>query len=149
LQQFKQAFTSHFSTPLILKIFQWIFRIVLAAVLSLGVAAFIMHRDPNVDFNHLTSFQYWIVFLTVPSVAFGLFVFLSCLFVQANKRRAGVIAVLLSIIFIGFGTYQHYMDNGYLPNQYIIRYSCFLAGLALGYLLSYKMFKNNNWYYFA
>ena len=126
-------------------ILKWIFGIVLAGVLTLWAAGFIMHHDGNVDMNNLNEFQYWVVFLTVPSVAFGLFVFLSCAFVPSQKKYAGILVISLSILFVGFGIYQHYMDNGFLPNQYIIRYTGFIAGLFMGFILSFNVFKRKNW----
>ena len=108
-------------------------------------ANFIMHRTDKVDMNNLTAFQYWFVFLTVHSLAFGLFVFLSCVFVPLQKKYAGILVLLLSIIFIGLGTYQHYMDDGFLRNQYIVRYIGFIIGLVIGFIVSNKIFKENKW----
>jgi cytochrome bd-type quinol oxidase subunit 2 len=127
------------------KILNWICGIVLAGVLTLGSANFIMHHNGNVDMNKLNWFQYWVVYLTVPSLAFGLFVFLSCVFVPLQKKYAAILVLLLSIIFIGLGMYQHYIDDGFLRNQYIVRYTGFIIGLAMGFILSYKVFKENNW----
>lgn len=126
-------------------ILRWILGIVLAGVLTLGLAGFIMHHDGNVDMNNLNAFQYWVVFLTVPSVAFGLFVFLSCAFVPSQKKYAGILVVLASIVFVGFGIYEHYVDNGFLPNQYIIRYTGFMTGLVIGFILSFNVFKEKKW----
>jgi len=128
-----------------MKWIKWISGIILAGVLALVPANFIMHRTGKVDMNNLTAFQYWVVFLVVPSLAFGLFVFLSCVFVPLQKKYAGILVLLLSIIFIGLGTYQHYMDDGFLRNQYIVRYIGFIIGLVIGFTLSYKIFKENKW----
>lgn len=103
------------------------------------------HHDGNVDMNHLTTFQYWVVYLIVPSVAFGLFVFLSCVLVPSQKKQAAMLVVTLSVIFVGYGIYQHYIDNGFLPNQYIIRYTGFMAGLAIGFVAGYQVYKENKW----
>ncbi len=127
------------------KIFKWVFGIVLAGVLTLGLAGFIMHHNGNVDMNKLNGFQFWVIYLTVPSVAFGLFVFFSCVFVTSQKKYAGILVIFLSILFVGYGIYQHYIDNGFLPNQYIIRYTGFITGLAIGFILSYKLFKDKKW----
>ncbi len=127
------------------KILKWIFGIVLAGVLTLGSAFFIMHHNGNADMNKLNWFQYWVVYLTVPSLAFGVFVFLSCVLVPLQKKYAGILVFLLSIIFIGLGIYQHYIDDGFLRNQYIVRYTGFIIGLATGFILSYKVFKKKNW----
>ena len=128
-----------------MKWIKWILGIILAGVLALVPANFIMHHTGKVDMNNLTAFQYWVVFLIVPSLAFGLFVFLSCVFVPLQKKYAGILVLLLSIIFVGLGTYQHYMDDGFLRNQYIVRYIGFIIGLVIGFIVSYKIFKENKW----
>ncbi|HEX8528670.1 MAG TPA: hypothetical protein VF646_01560 [Cytophagales bacterium] len=117
----------------------------LAGVLTLGVAALVMHHGDNPDMNRLTRFQYWVVYLAVPSGALGLFVFLSCLFVPSHKAYAARVVVALGGLLIGYGSYQHYIDNGFLANQYLVRYSGFVLALALGYFLSYQVFKANHW----
>jgi uncharacterized paraquat-inducible protein A len=124
---------------------KWILGVVIAGVITLVPANFIMPRTGKVDMNNLTTFQYWVQFLTVPSLAFGLFLFLSCVFVPIQKKYAGLLVFLLSIIFISLGAYQHYMDDGILRNQYIVRYSGFIICLIIGFLLSYKTFRQNNW----
>lgn len=126
-------------------ILRWIFGIVLACLLTMGLAFLVMHHGASADMNNLTAFQYWVVYLTVPSVAFGLFVFLSCAFVPSHKRRAALLVIGLGVTLVGFGIYQHSIDNGFLPSQYIVRYSGFMAGLATGFLVSYRTFKANNW----
>lgn len=128
-----------------MKWLKWVLGILLAGIITLVPANFIMHRTGNVDMNNLTAFQYWIKFLTVPSVAFGLFLFLSCVFVPFQKKYAGLIIFLLSIIFIGLGAYQHYMDDGVLYNQYIVRYIGFITGLIIGFLLSYRVYGQSKW----
>lgn len=128
-----------------MKWFKWILGIVLAGIITLVPANFIMHHSGKVDMNNLTSFQYWIQFLTVPSIAFGLFLFLACVFVPIQKKYAGILVFTLSIIFIALGTYQHYSDDGYLRNDYLIRYIGFTVCLILGFSLSYKFFRQNNW----
>jgi hypothetical protein len=125
---------------------RWIGGMLLAGVLTLGVAALVMHHGDNPDLNRLTPFQYWVVYLAVPSVALGLFVFLSCLFVPSHKAYAGRVVITLGGLLVGYGSYQHYIDNGLLANQYMVRYSAFVLGLVAGYLLSYKVFKTSNWY---
>src|SRR5689334_4112220 len=104
---------------------KWTLGIILAGAVTLGPANLIMHHNGKVDMNNLDTFQYWVTFLTVPSLAFGLFLFLSCAFVPLQKRNAGLVVFVLSVIFIGLGAYQHYMDDGVLRNQYIVRYSGF------------------------
>lgn len=128
-----------------MKWLKWVLGILLAGIITLVPANFVMHRTGNVDMNNLTAFQYWIKFLTVPSVAFGLFLFLSCVFVPFQKKYAGLIVFLLSIIFIGLGAYQHYMDDGVLYNQYIVRYIGFITGLIIGFLLSYRVYGQSKW----
>jgi hypothetical protein len=128
-----------------MKWLKWILGIVLAGILTLLPANFIMHRTGKVDMNSLTSFQYWIQFLTVPSIGFGLFLFLACAFVPMQKKFAGILVFALSLVFIGLGTYQHYMDDGYLHTDYLIRYIGFTICLILGFSLSYKYFRQNKW----
>jgi hypothetical protein len=129
----------------IAKTLKWILGIALAGVLSLGPASYIMHHNGDVNMNRLNNFQYWVTFLTVPSIGFGLFLFLSCLLVPVHKKYAGILVMILSIIFIVLGSYQHYIDDGFLASQYIIRYSGFMIGLAIGFMIGYKLFKNNKW----
>jgi uncharacterized paraquat-inducible protein A len=124
---------------------KWISGIVLAGVVTLWPANLIMHHTGKVDMNNLTPFQYWIKFLAVPSLAFGLFVFLSCLFVPLFKKYAGMLVFTLSLIFIGLGAWQHYTDDGVLRKQYLVRYTGFVTGLIIGFSLSYKSFKQNKW----
>ena len=128
-----------------MKWIKWISGIVLAGIITLVPASFIMHRTGQVDMNNLTSFQYWIQFLTVPSIAFGLFLFLACAFVPIQKKYAGVLVFTLSIVFIALGTYQHYTDDGYLRNDYLIRYLGFTVCLILGFSLSYLFFRQSKW----
>lgn len=119
---------------------RWILGIILSSVLTLGVAGLVMHHGAPVDMTKLSWFQYWVVFLVLPSMAFGLFVFLCCLLVPFNKRSAGILAIAVSLLFISYGVYQHYSDDGFLANQYIIRYTGFVIGLLIGYWISYNVF---------
>ena len=128
-----------------MKWLKWILAIVIAGIITIVPANLIMHRTGNVDMNNLSTFQYWVQFFAVPSLAFGLFLFLSCVFVSIQKKYAGLLVFILSIIFISMGAYQHYMDDGVLRNQYIVRYSGFVACLVIGFVLSYKLFRQNNW----
>jgi hypothetical protein len=124
---------------------KWVLGIVLAGVITLVPASFIMHHTQKVDMNNLTSFQYWIQFLTIPSIAFGLFLFLACAFVPIQKKYAGILVFTLSIVFIALGAYQHYTDDGLLRNDYLVRYIGFVVGLLIGFSLSYKIFKQSKW----
>lgn len=128
-----------------MKWLKWVLGIVLAGIITLVPANFIMHRTGQVDMNNLTSFQYWIQFLTVPSIAFGLFLFLACAFVPIQKKYAGILVFVLSIVFIALGTYQHYTDDGYLRNDYLIRYIGFTSCLIIGFSLSYLFFRQGKW----
>ena len=128
-----------------MKWLKWILGIIVAGVLTLGAANIIMHHTGEVDMNHLNSFQYWIQFLTVPSLAFGLFLFLACAFVPIQKKYAGIFVFIVSIIFIALGMYQHYTDDGFVRRDYWIRYIGFIAGLLIGFAVSYKLFKQKKW----
>ena len=119
---------------------KWILGIILSGLLTLGVAGLVMHLGAPVDMTKLSWFQYWVVFLVLPSMAFGLFVFSCCLLVPFYKRSAGMLAVVLSLLFISYGVYQHYSDDGFLANQYIIRYTGFILCLLIGLLISYSVF---------
>ena len=124
---------------------KWIASIVLAGLVTLLPANFIMHRTGDVDMNNLTTFQYWVKLLVVPSIAFGLFLFLSCVFVDIQKKYAGLLVFMLSTIFISMGAYQHYIDDGILRNQYVVRYCAFIASLVIAFAISYKFYRQNNW----
>ena len=124
---------------------KWLLGILLAGVLTLGSANFLMHQTGAVDLHHLTWFQYWVKMLTVPAVAFGLFVFLACAFVPAHKQRAGLLVLGLSLVFIGLGAYQHVTDDGFLETQYVIRYAGFVAGLVGGFAAARHVFRGNRW----
>jgi hypothetical protein len=124
---------------------KWIGGIVLAGILALGSANLVMHHTGKFDMNNLTTFQYWIIFLAVPSIGFGLFVFLACTFVPVQKKYAGLVVLVLCLLLIGMGAYQHYIDNGYLPRQYVIRYTGITMGLAGGYLTSFRVYTTNRW----
>lgn len=128
-----------------MKWIKWILGIIIAGVLTLWPANLIMHHTGSFDMNNLTPFQYWIKFLTVPSLAFGLFLFLSAVFVPFQKKHAAIAVLLLSLIFIGLGAYQHYIDNGVLQEQYIVRYSGFVLCLVIAFILSYQVYKRNKW----
>ncbi|WP_460914675.1 VOC family protein [Spirosoma areae] len=119
---------------------RWILGIILSGVLTLGIAGLVMHHGAPVDMTKLSWFQYWVVFLVLPSMAFGLFVFLCCLLVPFKKRSAGILAIILSLLFISYGVYQHYSDDGFLANQYIIRYTGFVTGVVLGFWISCTVF---------
>ena len=128
-----------------MKWIKWISGILLAGIITIGPANFIMHHTGKVDMNNLTPFQYWIQFLTVPSLAFGLFVFLACAFAPAQKKYAGLLVFAISIIFIALGIYQHYTDDGYLRTDYLIRYIGFTICLSGGLAFSYRLYRNNKW----
>jgi hypothetical protein len=81
----------------------------------------------------------------VPSLAFGLFVFLACAFVPLKKKYAGILVLVLSFIFIGLGTYQYYTDDDFLRKDYLIRYIVFSTCIVIGFMFGYKMFKQNRW----
>jgi hypothetical protein len=71
------------------KISRWIGGMLLAGVLTLGVVALVMHPGDSPDLNRLTPFQYWVVYLAVPSVALGLFVFWpACSYPPTKRTRA-------------------------------------------------------------
>lgn len=116
----------------------------LAGIITLWPASLIMHHTGQIDMNHLTPFQYWVKFLLVPSLAFGLFLFLACVFVPLRKKQAGLLVFALSLIFIGLGAYQHYTDDGLLANQYMVRYTGFFIGLITALIVSHRLFKGNN-----
>ncbi|MDB5013049.1 MAG: hypothetical protein JWQ25_1251 [Daejeonella sp.] len=124
---------------------KWVLGIILAGIITVWPANLIMHHTGEVDMNHLTRFQYWIKFLLVPSTAFGLFLCLSCLFVPMHKKYAGMLVFFLVVVLIGLGSWQHYTDDGFLQNQYIIRYFGFIVGTAIGLVISHHLFKNSNW----
>jgi hypothetical protein len=124
---------------------KWGLGIAMAGLITLGPANFLMHHTGNVDMNNLSAFQYWIQFLTVPAVAFGLFLFLACAFVPVQKRTAGMLVFALSLVFIALGAYQHYTDDGFLRNDYLVRYFGFILCLLVGFGLSYRLFKQNKW----
>ena len=124
---------------------KWILSVILAGVITLVPANFIMHHTGKVDMNNLNPFQYWVQFLIVPSLAFGLFLFLSCLFAPIQKKYAGLSVFIVSLIFIALGTYQHYMDDGFLRKDYLVRYIGFIAGLVISFVLSYIIFRQNKW----
>ena len=119
--------------------------VVIAGIVTLIPANFIMHHTGKVDMNNLNSFQYWIQFLAVPSLAFGLFVFLACVFVPMQKKYAGLLVLVLSFIFIALGTYQHYTDDGFLRKDYLVRYIGFTICLITGFMLGYKLYRQNKW----
>ena len=119
--------------------------IVLAGIVTLLPANLIMHHTGKVDMDNLTTFQYWVKFLIIPSIAFGLFLFLACAFVPIQKKNAGILVFTLSIIFIALGVYQHYSDDGFLRNDYLVRYIGFVVGLISGFTLGYKYFRQSKW----
>lgn len=124
---------------------KWILGIVLAAILTLVPASLFMHHTGDVDMNNLNAYQYWVQFLALPSLAFGLFLFLACVLVPCHKRIAGHFVFLLSLLFIGLGLYQHYTDDGFLRPVYLIRYSGFILCLSIGFALSYKIYRQQKW----
>ena len=128
-----------------MKWIKWILGVVIAGIVTLIPANFIMHHTGKVDMNNLNSFQYWIQFLAVPSLAFGLFVFLACVFVPMQKKYAGLLVLVLSFIFIALGTYQHYTDDGFLRKDYLVRYIGFTICLITGFMLGYKLYRQNKW----
>ncbi|WP_245126798.1 hypothetical protein [Hymenobacter volaticus] len=111
----------------------------------MGAAAFLMHRTGRVDVYHLTWFEYWVKLLTIPSVAFSLFVFLACAFVATEKKYAGLLVIGLTLTLIGFGVYQHTLDDGYLETQYVVRYAGFLVGLLGGFAAAHYVFRGERW----
>lgn len=124
---------------------KWLLGVLFAGALTMGTAAFLMHRTGAVDLHHLTWFEYWVKLLTVPSVAFGLFVFLACAFVSTRKKVAGLLVVGLTLTLIGFGVYQHTLDDGFLETQYVVRYAGFLVGLVGGFAAAHHVFRGKRW----
>ena len=120
---------------------KWVLGVLLAGTLTMGAAAFLMHRTGVVDLHHLTWFEYWVKLLTIPSVAFGLFVFLACAFVPTKKRYAGLLVIGLTLMLICFGVYQHMLDDGYLETQYVVRY----AGLVGGFAAAHHVYRGRRW----
>ena len=131
-----------FSIAIILK---WIFGILMAGLLSVGLGVLVMHHSGPVDMGRLTGFQYWLTLFITPPIALALFVFLSCAFVPSRKKYAGILVVSLCTFFIGMGAYEHYTYDGFLATQFKIIYSGFITGLAAGFVISYKVFKENKW----
>lgn len=78
-------------------------------------------------------------------ISFWTFSFFILCICTDTKKYAGLLVFLPSTIFISLGAYQHYIDDGILRNQYIVRYSGFVICLVIGFLVSHKLFKQNNW----
>jgi hypothetical protein len=126
-------------------ILKWITGIILACALTVGFAGFLMHalgieNDPGHNW-----FKYWIISVLLPSLSFCLFVILTCWLIPSYKKYAGILVILLSLTFIGFGVYQHWLDNGYLPNIFLFRYIGFIIGLSTGFYWSHRIFNNKGW----
>ena len=133
---------NHFSVFGMLK---WIGGIILAAILTIGSAGFIMHRNGPVDMNNLHGFQYWLTLFITPPVALCLFVFLSCAFVPFYKKYAALLVMSLCTFFIGYGTYGHYTYDGFVADQYKLIYSGFIIGLIAGFIVGYSVFSEIKW----
>jgi hypothetical protein len=125
-------------------VFRWILAIILSGFLTLGSAVFTMHYSGIIN-QDLSGFKYWLFFFAVPIVAFALFVFLTCAFVPSKKMYAASLVILLSLLFIGYGAYEHYTYDGFLSGKHITIYTGFIMGMAVGFMLAYKKYKNNNW----
>jgi hypothetical protein len=124
---------------------KWMGGIVLAAVLTLGLAGFIMHLNGPVNVSKLSGSQYGLTLFIVPPVACCLLVLLACAFVPSNKKYAGILVSLLWASFISYGAYEHYNYDSFVANQFKIIYSGFVVGLLAGFVISYIVFKNKNW----
>jgi hypothetical protein len=125
-------------------VLRWIAGIVLSAFLTLGSAAFTMHYNGMIN-QDLSGFKYWLFFFSVPVVAFALFIFLTCTFVPSKKKYAGILVCILSLLFIGYGGYEHYNYDGFISSKHLTIYTGFIIGMSAGFMLAYKNFKNSNW----
>jgi len=127
-----------------INIFKWLLAIVVAGFLTLGAAGMIMH-DKSIDFSKEDGSVFYGRSVLIPAIAFCLFLFLTSVFVPFKKRNAVIFVLILSFVFVMLGARQHFLDDGYLANKYIIRYTSFLVALATGYMFSYYKYRNNKW----
>lgn len=136
-----------------MKWIKWILGVVTAGVITFVPTNFIMHRTWKVHMDNLATFQYSVQSLAVPSLAFGLFLFLSCVFVPIQKKQGFWFFYWPSFLFLwghinitcNDGILRNQYDDAILRNQYIVRYSRFVICLVIGFLVSHKLFRQTNW----
>jgi hypothetical protein len=128
-----------------MKYVKWIFAVVLAGLLSVVLTGYIVHHFmANLDAYGLDDIQFWFIVIALDA-GFGLFVFLSCLFVPMQKRNAAITVAILSVLFIAMGIYHHVTEAGFLPAKYAVCYTTFLLAIAIAYFISLKLFSAKNW----
>jgi len=129
----------------LLKVLKWIIAFILAGIISLGTAAFIMHFDKNADYSKTEGINFYLMSVLVPAAGFFFFIFLASRFVPFKKRNAALIGISISLIFTFLGAYQHYLDDGSLAVKYFIRYILFIVAIMSGFLFSKYTFLNTRW----
>lgn len=106
------------------------------------------YLDPINNFVDRNITYYCIYHLFIMIICFSIFAFLSCYFVPAPKKYAGLIAVLISFLFIVFALYLDFTDKyfqGYIDIKFFMNYIGMMSGLSLGFYISYEKFKNKGW----
>ena len=127
-----------------MKYLLWFGGIVLAGVITMGAAIFVMHHAVQINFANPTPLEFWLsdAFL---SFSMAMFVLLACWFAPAWRRNAVIFVVVFTVLFISVGIYSHIKYDGFLAVDHIIRYSSFLLAQALAVILSYRLFKDKRW----
>lgn len=128
--------------------FKWIISFLPAFLITLGLVTAFAYLDVVNNFidRHIT--YYWIYHLFMTITCFSLFAFLSCYFVPAPKKYAGLLAVIISLSFIAFGLYMNFTDKYFQGNiniKFFINYRGIASGLSIGIAISYSKFKNKGW----
>jgi hypothetical protein len=131
-----------------MKIFKWIIGFLFAFLISFGLIMGFAYLDPVNNFVNRNITYYCIYHLFTMITCFSIFAFLSCYFVPAPKKYAGLVAVSLSFLFIVFALYVDFTDKyfqGYVDIKFFINYIGMMAGLSIGFYISYEKFKNRGW----
>ena len=133
-----------------MKIFKWIMGFLFAFSITVGLISLFAYFDTlNKFLDHHLQYYYF-CHLFIQTIFFSMFTFLACYFVPMEKRFAGFLAIVVSLLFIAIGLYVGFTDKKDFPGdvitiRFLINYVGIAFGLLAGFYLAYKKFKNKNW----
>jgi len=132
-----------------MKVLRRIFGVPLAFAITVG-AMFLVAWQGSLRVQFHNFYLYMVLTELEIVIIFALPVFLSCLFVPSPKKHVGLIAVVIVNIFVIVIVYYLFVqiiEEGYnsFTVENVAAYLAFIAGSAIGYAVSYVVFKNKGW----
>jgi hypothetical protein len=130
--------------------FKWTIGFLFASLITAGIISMIAYLDPIEGFVNRNLIYYGVYHLFFQMTTFSLFTFLSCYFVPQEKKYAGLLAILITLLCLAIGLYIGFTDkkdfhNDVINIRFLINYTGVISGLLIGFYCSYELFKNKNW----